>query len=61
MARRDFYFIPCKEMPDKIYNETFDNPIKSVMSNDKYIGFILDNNTLLIYDLSGKKILEEKN
>ncbi len=59
-GEKGFLLYSMQELPDKIYNETFDNSIKSVMSNDKYIGFILDNNTLLIYDLSGKKVLEEE-
>lgn len=54
-----FMLYSMQEIPDEIYKENFDTPIKSTMSNDNYIGFILEDNTLLIYDLSGKKILEQ--
>ena len=59
-GEQGFMLYSMQEIPDEVYKETFKNPIKSVMSNDKYIGFILDNNMLLIYDLTGKKVLEKE-
>lgn len=38
-----FSLYSMKEVPKDIYEETFDKAIKSVFSNDRYVGIILDN------------------
>jgi hypothetical protein len=53
------------EQPQEIFTETFKDPIKSILSNENYIGFVLENNggenkyKILLYDLSGNIILDQ--
>lgn len=58
-GEQSFMLYSMQELPDEICKVSFDNSIKSVMSNEKYVGFILDNNLFVIYDMAGKKVLEE--
>lgn len=58
-GEKGFILYTMPELPEQIAKVDFDSAIKSVMENDKYLGFILEDNTLLVYDLAGKKILEQ--
>lgn len=58
----DLYYY--KELPDEIDSVKFERNIKSVIYNDKYFGMVLeeegeDAQRLLLYDLNGKKKLEQ--
>lgn len=55
-----FMLYTMQEIPEQVAKVDFDAAVKSVMSNDRYLGFILEDNTLLVYDLTGKKVLEQK-
>ena len=39
-----FSLYSMKEVPKDIYEETFDKAIKSIFSNEEYVGIVLDNN-----------------
>ncbi|MEG2441584.1 MAG: DUF5711 family protein [Acetivibrio sp.] len=58
-GEQSFRIYSMQELPEEIYNEKFDSAVKSVMSNDKYLGFILEDSTMLVYDLKGKKVLKK--
>ncbi|MFA9465153.1 MAG: DUF5711 family protein [Velocimicrobium sp.] len=58
-GEQGFMLYSMQEIPDQVCKIAFDNTIKNAMSNRKYIGFVLDDNTLVVYDLTGKKVLEQ--
>lgn len=66
-AFKDYGFIiySMSETPKLIKEITFKHNIKSIFYNEKYIGVVLDEDTktpkkLLLYNLNGKKILDQK-
>jgi hypothetical protein len=63
---KDNGFVLCsmKEIPIVIKDVDFEGEIQSILSNDKYIGFVLRANSdnpkqLIIYDLKGRKVLDK--
>lgn len=64
-GENQFTLYSMKERPSVIRTEKFDTNIKSIFSNENYIGFILENLNgkekyrLKIYDLNGKNILDK--
>lgn len=64
-GENSFRIYSMPEVPEEIYSETFDNELKSIMHNQKYLGFILgsfekeEKYTLQVYDLSGKTVLKK--
>lgn len=59
-GEQSFQIYSMQELPEEVLKQSFDVPIKSSMYNEKYMGFILDNNMMIIYDTSGKKVLEQE-
>lgn len=64
-GEQGFQIYTMPELPEKVSKVVFEKEIKSVMRNNQYLGFILMNYSdsnkyqLLIYDLKGKKILDQ--
>lgn len=60
-----FLLYSMKQKQEEIAKITFEETIKSVMTSEKYIGVILeeysgaDKYRILIYNLKGKKVLEQ--
>lgn len=54
-----FRLYSMQEIPEEVCKVEFEKSIKSIMSNKKYLGFVLDDNQLLIYDLQGRKVLDK--
>lgn len=61
-----FHLYKMKEVPEVIKMEEIAGEIKSIFTNNDFLGFIVasqeenGNNKLLLYNLSGKKILEKE-
>ncbi len=61
-----FKIFSIPELSDEVFAEVFTHPIKSIMYNSKYTGFVLeaydqeDKYQLLVYDMAGRKILDRK-
>lgn len=61
-----FLLYSMRQKPEEIANITFEETIKSVMASNQYVGVVLeeysgaDKYHLLIYNLKGKKILEQE-
>lgn len=64
-GENSFRIYSMPEVPEEVYSEVFEKEIKSVMHNDRYLGFILgsaggeEKSVLHIYDLNGKNILKK--
>lgn len=59
-----FVLYAMEQKPSEIIAQKVDGQIKSIMSNDKYVGLVTQaegtsSKTLLLYDLAGKKILDK--
>lgn len=65
-AENQFTLYAMKERPSVIHKEKFDTNIKSIFSNENYVGFILENLNgtekykIKVYNLSGKNILDKE-
>ncbi|MDK2809051.1 MAG: hypothetical protein PWP24_1788 [Clostridiales bacterium] len=55
-----FMLYSMEETPDKVCDIDLEQPIKSTFHNQKQIGFVLEDNTLLLYNMQGKKLLEKE-
>lgn len=65
-GEKEVYLYSMKQIPNDIYNKTFDKNIKSTFYNSSYLGVILENGSneeekyqVCVYDLKGKKILDK--
>jgi hypothetical protein len=60
-----FFIYSMKEKPNLIFEDTFKTEIKSIFSDDSYIGFVVNNYEgnekyrIIVYNLEGKKILDK--
>ncbi|MDF2539651.1 MAG: hypothetical protein K0S76_2672 [Herbinix sp.] len=59
----DWYSV--REIPNQIKEVNFDQKIKSILSNDKYSGVVIEEDgdttgKLMLYDLKGNKVLDKK-
>lgn len=59
-----FLIYSMSEIPNMTYEENLEGKIQSILYNDKHVGVVLDAGEaapkkLLLYDLTGKKVLEK--
>lgn len=60
-----FLLYAMDEIPNLVHEEKFEENIRSILYNDNYAGIVVEGegtqkNKLLLYDLSGGKVLERK-
>lgn len=60
-----FSIYSMKEIPKLVYEEKVPSEIRSILFNNQYVGFVLNNHEgeqqykVLLYDLNGKKVLDK--